>query len=177
MSFKTTPDQIYLQECFTYNPFTGFLTWKERPQNHFNSRKGHGMWNARYPGRVAGSVSHKGYLRVVVDASDYPAHRIIWKLMHNEDPEQVDHIYGDRWDNRISMLRKATYNENAQNRKTSVLSTTQLKGVSPRPNGTFRARIGTNPRVSLGSFSTAEAAHQAYCSAAESLYGSFARAA
>jgi len=46
----------FVKECFTYNPETGELLWRNRPRNHFRSDKDHEAWNRRYPGSVPGYI-------------------------------------------------------------------------------------------------------------------------
>jgi hypothetical protein len=51
-----------------------------------------------------------------------------------------------------------------------------LKGVTLLDNGRYQARImADKQRFFLGSFSTPEEAHAAYCKAAVELHGEFAR--
>jgi hypothetical protein len=71
------------------------------------------------PGTVAGSVIQRGgHISVSIGDRRYLAHRIIWALATGEDPApyQIDHINGDRTDNRIENLRKVTHQQNAMHR-------------------------------------------------------------
>jgi HNH endonuclease len=105
-------------------------------------------------------------------------HRIILGRMLGRNllpHEQVDHINGNRCDNRRSNLRLASYGENAKNAKRRNDNSTGLKGVS-RDGNKYRARIQVNNKPKfLGNFETAEQAHEAYCNAAKELHGEFAR--
>jgi hypothetical protein len=103
-------------------------------------------------------------------------------LMHRfvlgvDDSVQVDHENSNGLDNQRGNLRPATRVQNAQNRRRNKNSTTGFKGVVlDRRTGLYRARIAADGRrVSLGAFATASAAHEAYCSAAARLHGTFAR--
>ena len=90
----------------------------------------------------------------------------------------VDHIDGDKLNNRLSNLRICTHSENMRNRKMSFSNISGLKGVEPTKSGTFRATIRVNKVIHrLGTFATAEAAHAAYCEASARLHGEFARTA
>lgn len=60
--------QDYLQEALSYNPLTGDLRWKFRPENHFVDRGAHNRWNSRCAGSRAGSLTEssipgKNYMR------------------------------------------------------------------------------------------------------------------
>ena len=63
-------------------------------------------------------VKVSGYRGVTINGVSYAEHRIIWR-MHNPRgamPFVLDHKDGDRTNNRITNLRKATENENQNNR-------------------------------------------------------------
>lgn len=93
------------------------------------------------------------------------------------DGMEVDHRDGDGLNNRRMNLRVATKSQNQSNRKTSILSQTGLKGVTPyKRDGTWHARISLNGRrISLGYYKTPEDAHSAYCNASAKLHGEFGR--
>lgn len=101
------------------------------------------------------------------------------QISNNPDGMEVDHWDGDGLNNRRINLRIATKSENQRNRKTSTLSQTGLKGVSPyNRNGTWHARISINgKRISLGYYKTPEEAHSAYCNASAEMHGEFGRTA
>lgn len=91
---------------------------------------------------------------------------------------QADHIDGDGLNNRRSNLRLATPSENARNQRRSRDNTSGFKGVWwHKGRRKWQAQIMAGGRQQyLGLFNTAEAAHAAYCEAAKSLHGEFARA-
>lgn len=64
-------------------------------------------------------VTPAGYLRVFLQGRFYFVHRVVWLAFHGDVPEGLflDHINGDRQDNRIVNLRVVTKQENAMNRK------------------------------------------------------------
>ena len=106
------------------------------------------------------------------------AHRVMWILAHGPIPEgmTVDHIDNDGLNNALSNLRLASKSEQARNRRVMSHSQSGMKGVRITRYGTFEASImvaGT--RFHLGSFSSPEEAHQAYCQKAKEIHGLFHR--
>ena len=98
-------------------------------------------------------------------------------------PLQIDHINGDRLDNRQCNLRIVTFHQNTMNRKQSCSNTSGYKGVSPCGDSKlnpWRAQIamqvnGKRKVVNLGLHPTPEAASVAYEAAAKQLFGEYAR--
>lgn len=85
---------------------------------------------------------------------------------------EVDHINGDRLDNRRLNLRVCTRSSNAKNTSTKV----GYKGVHKNHRGKWIAQITKNYNCHhLGTFRTAEEAAIAYNDAASILHGEFAR--
>lgn len=92
------------------------------------------------------------------------------------DPREVDHRFGIRTDNRKSELRVCARGQNKFNRAGSSKSMSGLKGAKWKARGRrWEAYIQVNrKRKFLGSFATAEEAHEAYCKAAPIYHGEFA---
>ena len=169
------PTQEYLQECFDYDLLTGVLVWKTRPVTHFKDSRSCNSWNVRLAGKTITYVDSTGYLHVGINNRDYRAHRLIWKLTQGSDPLCIDHINGDRNDNRITNLREVTYQQNNYNSMVRKHNMLGIKGVSMTSNGRYRARIRHNNTAQhLGTFDTKEEAHAAYCTAAHIYHGEYA---
>ena len=175
-------DANHLRLLFDYEPTTGIVRHKRREPDQFRPHqmgtdKLSSIWNEKHSGKIAGSVNADGYRRILIYKRTYLAHRVVWAFFYGTWPtKHLDHINGNRDDNRIENLREASARENMHNRKLQADNTTGFKGVI-RDGYRFRARIKVNGKqTSLGSFKTAEEAHTAYCAAADKHYGEFARA-
>ncbi|MCB1506620.1 MAG: HNH endonuclease [Hyphomicrobiaceae bacterium] len=128
-------------------------------------------------GKPAGRLNGSGYLMVNFGGRNVGLHRVAFMWMLGYWPaSQVDHINGDRSDNRWANLRPATAAQNAQNRKASGANFGN-KGVMRRPDGRWIARAQINGRTQVipGSFESAYAAHQAYAAVVKRMSGQYAR--
>jgi hypothetical protein len=179
MAAKIMPSWAYLRECFSYDPYTGLLTWRERPLNHFSGDRGWRQWNGRHADKVIPGGVHHRYLTVGLDYAHWYIHRIIWKFVTGDEPvAEIDHKdrngFNNRWDN----LREATSMQQKQNKARQRNNYTGYKGViwkrdRPRPRP-YEARIQVEGKiVNIGHFATAEEAHEAYCAAARKYFGEF----
>lgn len=87
----------------------------------------------------------------------------------------VDHVSGDKLNNRRSNLRIATPTQNARNTRLARNNTSGFKGVSETAEGRWRARITVDwIEIRLGNFDTREQAAAAYDAAALIHHGEFA---
>jgi hypothetical protein len=122
-----------------------------------------------------GRADGAGYVRFMVHGRQYLAHRLAWLYVHGEWPTgEIDHIDGDRGNNRIYNLREATRSQNCANRRKG--SDSLPKGVQ-RNAGKFQAVITVRgERRCLGTYRSPEEAHAAYCSAARKEFGPYHRA-
>jgi len=133
---KPLPPLDELQARFTYRPDTGALQ--------------------RLDGSVVTCRDRAGYLIVGANGRYLKAHRVCWKLHHGEDPVVVDHINGDRSDNRICNLRSVDTTTNLRNRARSAKNTLGVSGVYwDTRNAVWRAHISDGVKKRhLGSFPT-----------------------
>lgn len=160
MKFKTLPDPKLLRDLIKYEPETGHLIWKPRKPAMFNCKTRSAVsvaagWNSRCAGTRITAMSNSGYVKVSIMGEKYLAHRIVWAIQTGEaDGFEIDHINGDRTDNRWLNLRKATHAENMRNKAVRSDSSTGVTGVhySKRDN-LYSAEIHSDGRKHrLGSF-------------------------
>ncbi len=113
--------QINLNEYLQYDKRTGRLYWLI---NRGRLAKA---------GDEAGAKHHSGYIQVKVKGRMYQAHRIIWDMLHPEDPicdgEEIDHIDHIRTNNRPENLRKVIRLDNMRNKSGYRNNTSGVTGV------------------------------------------------
>ena len=111
------PPAEKLREVFSIDPEDGLLLLRF-PTKH------------RLAGLEAGYLNNIGYRQVMLGKKIYSVHRIAWAMYHGEHPNgEVDHINGNRSDNRKENLRLATSAQNNQNRRISSRNKTGIKCV------------------------------------------------
>jgi hypothetical protein len=157
----------HLRRVLLYDPHTGLWKWKQ-------GGKGRPKEPDWWPGTV---TSQRKYLSVSVGRLAYYAHRLAFLYMTGEWPkEQVDHIDGDRSNNRWANLREATGSQNKYNTGRRGHNTSGFRGVYHHRDGGWIARIKIGEkRVSLGYFATPEEASRAYEAAAQEHFGEYYR--
>lgn len=163
----TNLSQSRVVELFSYTPETGLFCWRRRLNNQINTD--------RVP---AGHVDNRGYFRIKVDGKKYLRHRLIWLWMTGAFPvRHIDHINGDRTDNRWDNLREATPVQNGGNQRIAKNNTSGFKGVHwSKDRKCWIASVRFNKmRYHLGGFSRKVDAARAYDQTAIRLFGEYAR--
>ena len=124
MAAKPLPSQEVLNQLFLYDAQTGNLLWRHRPDLS-------PQWNGRYAGKPALScvASSNGYPVGRIFKRNVLAHRVIWKMVHGNEPKQIDHANHDKRDNRLINLRAVDHAENMKNIKRRCDNTTGETGV------------------------------------------------
>lgn len=154
------PEQEKLDMLLTYDPNEGKLFWRNRTLDTFlpvgkrSPEHMMGIWDSRFAGKEAGGL-HSGYVRLMIDGVHYMVHRIIWKMVYGTDPDQIDHIDGDRSNNRLSNLRDVSHQVNAKNRKLYENNKTGLSGVSYHERDEVwqvRIGVGEGEEIHIGNF-------------------------
>jgi hypothetical protein len=157
MKIGPMPDIHELRRYLAYDPASGLLRWISKPARGTNA------------GAIAGRIGVDGYAVVGFKKKTYKAHRLAWFLMTGEWPETIDHIDGDKANNRLSNLRPATYSQNQANK--------DVRGAHfCKRNGRWQAAVKIMGRsVWLGYFDNPQSAQAAYTEAAARIFGEFAR--
>jgi hypothetical protein len=148
--------QEKLKEHLSYDAETGLFC---RIKSYQNQRLG----------KVVGGLDADGYRTIGLQHKHWRAHRLAWLYVYGKFPDsELDHINGNRDDNRICNLREVSPAGNSQNqRKSHDDSTYGLLGVDyNKTKNRFRARIQIGGvRITLGGFSNPQDAHEAYLKA------------
>lgn len=152
------PTKERLDEILHYNPDTGVFT------------------------RICSGEEIKanradGYRSVGIDGKIYLCHRLAFLAMGKLVPEFVDHINGDRADNRWCNLRPATKSLNACNAKLPSSNTSGVKGVTwHKGSQKWMARVKFNGKTThLGRFVELKDAEEVVRMAREGLHKEFTR--
>jgi hypothetical protein len=150
-------------------------------QNILEYRNGRLYWKITSAkakkGNRAGTWHSLGYWKIQYKGKPYFEHRLVWLYHHGWLPRQLDHINGDKRDNRIENLRPTTDSQNHANVGISKNSKTGYKGVRWIPARKKYAAFIYSGKLSvyIGIFETPEEAAKAYNEAAKEWFGDFAR--
>lgn len=158
MKVKKHPTQEELREMFTYDPHTGRLVWKKIAYK-----------STAKVGEVAGSIIRcpaGSRWRIGMARTIFFNARLVWIYHYGDIPQdmQIDHKNQNTLDDRIENLRLASSLQqkwHSRPRKNNPLP----KGVIElkRGNKRFRADIRMDGKKrTIGYYSTAEEAHEAY---------------
>ncbi|WP_370956637.1 HNH endonuclease [Enterobacter hormaechei] len=157
-------NQEYLRSILTYDPESGHFKW--------NFNKG-----ARNKSPYAGTLTSYGYIKILIDQKQYFAHRLAWLYVHGHWPEGfIDHINGDKADNRLINLREAKREENCRNVSLKSTNTSGYVGIFlDKRNGTWRAQITVSRKqIVLGYFHSKIEAVRAFNAGASLHHGDYA---
>lgn len=133
-----------LLEEFSYDPETGIIT-------------------KRKTGKAVGA-KRNGYLYIRIRGEKIFSHRVAYYLGTGKEPSEViDHINGDRADNRLNNLRDVRHSFNSANRtKPSKRNKLGFLGVM-EAEGRYKAQIQVKgKKIHLGRFDTPKEAHERY---------------
>ena len=115
-------------------------------------------WNTRFAGTKAGWFDDTtGYIRLQFNAKPQYAHRIIWEMFNGVILHglHIDHINGNRTDNRIENLQLVTQHQNNQRKF-------DTKGYSKYRNKFKAEKKHNNKMYHLGMFGTPCGAYMAH---------------
>ncbi len=143
---RPNPTIATLHQLLRYEPETGKLFWRERNRNLTGLEAG-------------GIASPDGYRRVRINGQIRLAHRVIFAMVYGEwPPAQVDHINGNRADNRLPNLRAVQQAANLRNKGRYRNNQSGCTGVHwCKVTARWAAAIQKDGRrVTLGRFVTLE---------------------
>jgi len=148
------------RKLFSYAPDSGLITRKV-------------VSGGRVAGSTVGTRRKDGYLSTRMRGAEVLCHRLAWLLHHSEEPPtEIDHINGDRSDNRAANLRPASRQENNQNRRCAHSNNRLgVMGVHRIRSGRYLARIRVGGKsIHIGVFDTSDQASDAYLHARRELH-------
>jgi len=119
--------------------------------------------------KPAGGISPIGYFRLTYKNVTFYHHHVIWYMHYGVVPTMLDHIDGNRDNNRLENLREVCHNKNAGNkaihRAGKLVGATFCKGRRK-----WQARVVINKvRTHLGYYNTAFEANKVYLHFLENL--------
>ena len=157
--------QERLKEIVSFDQDTGIFTRKLKAKG-------------AVVGSVVGYQKSNGYIAISIGLKKYYAHRLAWLYVYGKLPKNdIDHIDGNRKNNKIKNLRDVSRTENLQNlkkAKTHNKSTGLLGAYFHKQIGKFTSRIKVNKKnIYLGLFDTAEQAQQAYLNAKKQFHSGY----
>lgn len=116
------------------------------------------------------------YLSTVIDGKPYRTHRLIYLYHHGHMPKQIDHIDGNKYNNRIENLRECLPSHNSMNIGVKKNNTTGAKGVTwEAVRQKWRTRVCVHGKtVFSGRFDDFELAELVAIEAREKYHGAFA---
>ncbi len=142
----------------------GFFIWKQSNSNR------------ALKGSKAGSINAAGYVCISINNKDFYSHRISWAFNRGIPlPRYIDHINGNKEDNRIENLRETTMSQNLANSKTYKSNKLGIRGIRQNTKGRYVASMTHNQKyIHIGIFNSLDAAIKARQEKAEEIYGEHA---
>ena len=164
MADKPLPPPELLRQLLRYDPATGVLVWLPRSpelfeDGAFSATQRARVFNGKNAGKEAFTAPSHGYRVGRIFDVMHPAHRVIWAMQTGQWPTgDIDHIDGDRSNNRWGNLRDVPHAVNNQNMKRAINNTSGCTGVSwCKRSGHWETYIGDGKnRERLGCFANLE---------------------
>ena len=138
MSNENKYGQELLLQCLTYDKETGLLYHNpDRPKDTFSTQVGYSSWKTRFSGNIVSYTNPMGYvivqLQLLGKRRQMFAHRVIWCMNYGPIPDgmYIDHINGNKADNRLENLRVVPHADNMKNKTIYKNNKTGYAGVYP----------------------------------------------
>lgn len=156
---------------------TNFTAERLRQLVHYDAESGIFTRLTTQGGGGSGWPDKAGYLYIMVGGKIYAVHRLAWLYMTGDWPvQEIDHINGDKADNRFANLRDVSRHCNMQNelrpRKNNTSGFAGVRWRKDRQRWIATILVEGKPKR-LGAFDTAEAAHAAYVEAKRLYHSGF----
>ncbi len=130
MTRKPLPAPDVLRKLLRIDYETGHLFWQARERECFANEALWRSFNNQYAGkRAMHSVDSNGYLRGFINGVPYSAHRVAFAIHHGFVPDEIDHIDGDKENNRIENLRSVSAAEDSKNKGITRKNKSGICGV------------------------------------------------
>jgi len=151
------------KEQFIYDPETGKFKYRIKPNKNIDINK------------EPGYINNNGYRVIAMDGKDYLAHRLVWLYMNNCLPLLIDHINGNKSDNRLCNLREATKSQNAVNSGVRKNNKLGIKGIQQVKGSIgYQVRFYINGKQHyLGTYPTMDHALKIYKDAVIAIHNEF----
>lgn len=135
-----------------YDPLTGHFTWKKRSSSRASA------------GSIAGRMQSLGYRQIKLRGKTFYAHRLAWLFVTGAMPaHEIDHINGNRDDNRFANLRDIPRRLNVQNQHRTRKDSGLMGTWMDKRCGRWKSAVSTLGVVKrLSSFDTEAQANSAY---------------
>jgi hypothetical protein len=158
-------DEIYkrLKEYLRYDQETGHFTWIKSPSANVKA------------GSIAGGPDTCGYWRISIFGKFHSAHRLVFLYLNGEMPAgEVDHVNGNKADNRLANLRVCDRGQNCQNVRARKDNRLGIKGLRVTKSGAIEAQVIASKQRYSKTFSTIEEAQAWLAQKRAELHGRFA---
>ena len=122
-----------VKEMLIYEPHTGEFIWRRHMSPRIRA------------GAPAGFTNLDGYVYIGINGDKFSAHRLAWLISTGSWPkQQIDHINGNRGDNRFSNLRDVSNSTNGKNRVLRKDNKVQMVGISWCDRNKWRVQVSTD---------------------------------
>jgi hypothetical protein len=155
-------DQKTLKDILDYNSDTGIFSWKIDP-----------ISGPKRQGNIAGTITKKGYRRILINRQPYMAHRLAFLYMTGNWPTTDMDKDNNSWKN----IREATGSQNCANQIRRKNNKSGFKGVHwNKQAGRWQASISVSRKqIYLGLYDDPEDAHKVYVDQMTKLQPEFGR--
>jgi len=152
-----------LNELFEYKD--GNLYWKKRLSQRAKI------------GDKAGYLRKDGYVNIRINNKNYKAHRLVFVFHHDYMPEFIDHIDGNKANNKIENLRSATKAQNRMNISLQSNSKSGIKNVNwHKKTNKWIVQLGINgKKLHFGTYFDLEVAKFVADTMRHKYHGQFSR--